>query len=131
MRSFRVRSHNRGTTLVMRFLNFLFCCFLASFLVAPIYAAQAASAIDAAAGTSVLKSLLAEAWEYELPSSPELATALGDTRFNNRLDDDSPQFHQSELKQNQDFLARFEALSPTGLSPQDALSRELMIRKLH
>ena len=115
----------------MRFLNLLFCCFLASFPAAPIYVAQAAGAIDAAAGTTALKSLLAEEWEYELTSSPEMATALGDNRFNNRLDDDSPQFHQSELKQNQDFLARFEALSPDGLSPQDALSRELMIRKLH
>src|SRR6266705_1234431 len=68
--------------------------------------------------------------EYELTSSPEMATALGDNRYNDRLDDDSPQFHQAELKKTRDFLARFEALNPTSLSAQDALSRELMIRKL-
>jgi len=54
-----------------------------------------------------------------------MATALGDSRYNNRLDDDSPQFHLAEQKQNRDFLARFEALNPTGLSSQDALSREI------
>jgi len=74
--------------------------------------------------------LLVEEWEYELRTSPEMATALGDSRYNNRLDDDSPQFHLAGQKQNRDFLARFEALNPTGLSSQDALSRELMIRKL-
>src|SRR4051794_15390753 len=81
--------------------------------------------------TTVLKSLLAQEWEYELRTSPEMATSLGDNRFNDRLDDDSPEFHQSDLKQNHEFLTRFEAVNPAGLSPQDTLSRELIIRKLY
>jgi uncharacterized protein (DUF885 family) len=93
-------------------------------------AAAAAMAAASEATTRQLQDLLAEEWEYELRSSPETATSLGDNRYNNRLDDDSPQFHQSDLKQNRDFLARFEGLNPAGLSAQDALSRELMIRKL-
>ncbi len=115
----------------MGFLG-MFVCFLAGFLAVPVSSAQVTGPTDAAtAATDALKSLLAEEWQYELTSSPEFATALGDNRFNNRLDDDSPQFHQSELKQNKDFLARFEALSRASLSAQDALSLELMIRKLH
>ena len=90
------------------------------------------SPLSAAANTTTaLKSLLAEEWEYELRISPEMATSLGDNRFNDRLDDDSPEFHQSELKQNHEFLTRFQAVNPTGLSAQDTLSRQLMIRKLY
>jgi uncharacterized protein (DUF885 family) len=77
-----------------------------------------------------LASLLSEEWEHELRSDPEMATALGDNRYNDRLGDNSPQFFQSEVEQDRKFLARFEAFDPAGLSAQDALSRELMIRKL-
>ena len=117
----------------MRILKAFLFCFVAVFFAAQVSIAQPTAATpDAAteAKTRQLQALLAEEWEYELRTSPETATSLGDNRYNNRLDDDSPQFHQSELKQNQDFLARFEALNPSGLSAQDALSRELMIRKL-
>ena len=113
----------------MVFLKLILCCLLIFLFAAQFSTAQTAPREDSAS-TMALKSLLAEEWEYELRTSPETATALGDNRFNDRLDDDSPQFHQSDLKQNQNFLARFQALSPAGLSPQDALSLELMIRKL-
>ena len=109
----------------MRLPKILLCCFLAFPLATQLSVAQGAS--DA---TKALKSLLAEEWEYELRTSPEMATSLGDNRFNDRLDDDSPRFHQAELKQNHEFLTRFEAVNPASLSPQDTLSRELMIRKL-
>jgi uncharacterized protein (DUF885 family) len=100
--------------------------FLALLLTTRLSLAQA----PAADSTNALKSLLTEEWEYELRTSPEMATSLGDNRFNDRLDDDSAEFHQSEVKQNHEFLARFEAVNPAGLSAQDALSRQLMIRKL-
>ena len=77
-----------------------------------------------------LKSLLAEEWEYELRTSPEMATAVGDNRYNDRLGDESLVFHQSDLQQRREFLARFEHIESTGLSPQDSLSLQLMIRKL-
>ena len=77
-----------------------------------------------------LHSLFAEQWDYEMRSSPEWATALGDNRFNDRLGDYSAEFFERDLEQNRKFLARFEAISPTGLSEQDVLSRELMIREL-
>ncbi len=113
----------------MVFLKLILCCLLIFLFAVQFSTAQPAPREDSAS-TKALKSLLAEEWEYELRTTPETATALGDNRFNDRLDDDSPQFHQSDLKQNQEFLARFQALSPAGLSPQDALSLELMIRKL-
>jgi uncharacterized protein (DUF885 family) len=77
-----------------------------------------------------LLSLFDEEWQYVLRTSPEWATMLGDNRFNDRLSDDSPEFFQSDLEQQRKFLARFEAIDPDGFSRQDALSRELMIRRL-
>jgi uncharacterized protein (DUF885 family) len=77
-----------------------------------------------------LRSLFDEEWQYTLRTNPEWATALGDPRYNDRLSDNSPQFFQSDLQQSRNFLARFEAINPATLPPQDALSRELMIRAL-
>src|SRR5260370_28245754 len=85
---------------------------------------------DAAKKAQQLKSLFTEEWEHELLASPETATALGDNRYNDRLSDNSPEFTQSELKEDHKFLARFDATDPAGLSSQAKLSRELMIRKL-
>lgn len=80
--------------------------------------------------TRQLHSLFDEEWQYELRTSPESATALGDNRYNDRLSDYSAEFHRKDLEQTREFLARFEAVPPTGLSQQDRLSRELMIRNL-
>ena len=77
-----------------------------------------------------LLALFDEEWQYELRSDPEDATSLGDNRYNDRLTDRSPKFYRSDEQTRRKFLARFEAIDPAGLSEQDALSRELMIRKL-
>jgi uncharacterized protein (DUF885 family) len=75
-------------------------------------------------------SLLDEEWQYELRSDPEMATTVGDNRYNDRLTDHSPQFHASDVEAKRKFLARFEAIDAAGFPPQDALSRDLMIRNL-
>jgi uncharacterized protein (DUF885 family) len=77
-----------------------------------------------------LLSLFDEEWQYELRADPEMATSLGDNRYNDRLNDRSPEFYQSDLEARRKFLTRFEAIDPSGLAAQDALSRELMIRNL-
>jgi uncharacterized protein (DUF885 family) len=90
----------------------------------------AANPADADARRAQLLSLFDEQWQYELRTSPEDATSLGDNRYNDRLKDRSPEFYQSDLEMSRKFLDRFEALNPAGFSEQDALSRELMIRNL-
>ena len=77
-----------------------------------------------------LSSLLAEQWEYELRSHPEMATYLGDNRYNDRLSDRSLEFHQKDTEERRKFLAEFEAIGACGLSPQEQLSRNLIIRNL-
>jgi len=78
-----------------------------------------------------LLSLCEEECQYELRTSPEFATILGDPRYNDRLSDNSPEFFRSDLQQRQGFLSRFQAIDPAGLPHQDQLSRELMIRQLN
>ena len=77
-----------------------------------------------------LSALFDEQWQYEMRVNPEWATALGDNRYNDRLSDHSPEFFKADLEQIRKFLSRFEAINPSGLSQQDQLSRELMIREL-
>jgi uncharacterized protein (DUF885 family) len=65
-----------------------------------------------------------------LRTNPEWATVLGDRRYNDRLGDNSSEFFRSDIDQKRSFLARFEAIGPTGFSKPDSLSRELIIREL-
>ena len=77
-----------------------------------------------------LLSLFDEQWEYELQANPEFATSQGDSRYNDRLNDHSPEFYKSDLEKKRQFLGRLEAIDPVGFDSQDALSRTLMIRGL-
>src|SRR6266566_2105734 len=92
--------------------------------------APASSTATVESRTHGLASLLDEEWEYELRTSPEFATSIGDPRYNDRFSDESPEFHQSDVEQKRKFLARFEAIDPSGFSEQDKLSRQLMVRQL-
>ena len=91
---------------------------------------NASTALSVESRHQQLFSLFEEEWQYVLRTSPEFSTMLGDTRYNDRLSDESPEFFQSNIKEKRNFLARFEAIDAAGFSQQDTLSRELMIRQL-
>ena len=77
-----------------------------------------------------LRTLFREEQEYELRSSPESATLIGVTRYDDRLDDPSVAAVQADEAARRSFLARFEAIDTVGLSAADRLNRRLMIRYL-
>ena len=77
-----------------------------------------------------LHSVFEDVWQYHLRTHPEEATAYGDPRYNDRLDDRSADFYRSATEQKRKFVTALEQISPTGLSEQDALSRSLLIRRL-
>lgn len=77
-----------------------------------------------------LLSLFDEEWQYNLRTSPEFATSIGDNRYNDRLGDYSAEAALADIEQRRKYLARLEAIDPSGFSQQDALSRDLMIREL-
>jgi uncharacterized protein (DUF885 family) len=69
-------------------------------------------------------------WQYELKTHPELATYVGDARYNDRLSDLSAQAVAVEDEEDKRQLALFSAIDSTGFSPEEQLNKELMIRGL-
>lgn len=77
-----------------------------------------------------LNRLLAEEWEYSLRTQPELATQVGDDRYNDQLSDFSDKAIADDLEHTRQSIARFEAIDVTGFPEQERLNRELMLRSL-
>jgi uncharacterized protein (DUF885 family) len=77
-----------------------------------------------------LDDLLKEQWEYNLSTSPEFASILGDRRWNDKLSEVSDAEVQRELAKSKEFLVRFEAIDTTGFPEQEALNKTLMVRDL-
>ncbi len=82
-----------------------------------------------AQGTSSqqLAALLRDDWEYRLREYPELATHLGDPRYNNRLTDWSPAAIARRLAFERDLLARARTIDAAGLEGQERISLELYL----
>jgi uncharacterized protein (DUF885 family) len=77
-----------------------------------------------------LDALLAEHWEYVLKRSPEMASSLGDKRYNDRWSDRSLEAIAADLAATKDFLTRFEAIRTAGLPEQSALDHQIIVRQL-
>jgi len=77
-----------------------------------------------------LNRLLNDEWEYTLRTQPELATHVGDDRYNDRLSDFSDQAIAADLEHARQSLERFEAVDVTGFPEQEKLNRALMLRNL-
>jgi len=98
-------------------------------LVVPLCAQTAEQTLEAR--RSELHRLLADEWEYTLRTQPELATQVGDNRYNDRLSDFSDKAIAYDLEHARQALTRFEAVDITGFPEQEKLNRALMLRSLH
>jgi len=78
-----------------------------------------------------LNRLLADEWEYTLRNQPELATQVGDNRYNDRLSDFSDKAIADDIEHTRQALARFDAVDVTGFPEQERLNHALMVRSLH
>jgi len=76
------------------------------------------------------KALFEEEYQAELKASPEQATAYGDYRYNDQLDDVSLAAEAYNHATDEAFLARLEAIPTDGFAEQDKLSHDLMKRLL-
>ena len=70
--------------------------------------------------------LVEEYYQSELKAHPERATAYGDYRYNDRLDEYSIAAIAGQHANDQSFLARLEAIPTNGFPEQDALSHEVL-----
>ena len=74
--------------------------------------------------------LFEEQYESDLRDHPELATAYGDYRYNDQLNDYSVAGSTAQHERDADFLARLQRISVTGFPEQDALSHQVLQRVL-
>jgi uncharacterized protein (DUF885 family) len=74
--------------------------------------------------------LFDEYYETELKTHPQMATAFGDYRYNDQLNDYSLAGAESENGRNEAWLARLKAIPVAGFSEQDKLSHEVLARSL-
>jgi uncharacterized protein (DUF885 family) len=102
----------------------------ALFLVTMLTFASAQTPASVASRLAAQNALFDEYWQASLKMSPTLATAVGDYRYNDLLDDyslaASAARHQRELAD----LASIKAIDPTGFSEQDLISHDLFLRQL-
>lgn len=100
----------------------------------PMLRAQSLAAAPSAPASAVerskeLSDLFHEYWEAYLKANPEFASTIGDKRFDAKVSDYSVKAYNNWLEQEQNFLLRLAAIDPDGLSDQEKLSRELLLRR--
>jgi len=74
--------------------------------------------------------LFDEYYESELKTHPQMATAVGDYRYNDQLNDYSLAGVESQNGRDQAYLARLKAIPVAGFPEQDKLSHEVLARSL-
>jgi uncharacterized protein (DUF885 family) len=89
---------------------------------------MASSSLDARRAAQ--NSLFERYFEEELKESPETATAYGDYRYNERLDDDSLAGIEKRHASDEEYRRQLEAISTDGFAEQDVLSHALLLRTL-
>jgi uncharacterized protein (DUF885 family) len=92
--------------------------------------ASAPAATSVAARSKALSTLLAEIWQDRLKHSPEFASLIGDKRYNDQLTDYSAKEVNASLQRGLDYIQRLGAIDTAGLTDQEKLSSELMLRSL-
>ncbi len=74
--------------------------------------------------------LFEDQYQTDLVTHPERATAIGDFRYNDRLDEYSLASVQKQHAVDEGFRARLSAISTGGFGEQDTLSHDLLLRLL-
>jgi uncharacterized protein (DUF885 family) len=80
--------------------------------------------------TKVLHGIFHDYWEESLKRRPEFASTIGDPRYNDQISDNSVKAVNEWLAAEQEFVLKLGAVDPKGLSDQDQVSRELLLRRL-
>jgi len=79
---------------------------------------------------AALKALFAGIWQDRLQHEPEFASSIGDKRYNDQLRDYSVAAYNDSLARGREYLMRLSAVDDTGMTDQEKLSKELMVRQL-
>ncbi|MFI4891612.1 MAG: DUF885 domain-containing protein [Steroidobacterales bacterium] len=93
-------------------------------------ASAATTPAGVASRLAAQNALFEQQYQSDLQFSPETATAYGDYRYNDRLDEVSLAALAAGNAADERFLARISAIPTGGFTPQDALSHEVFVRML-
>ncbi len=77
-----------------------------------------------------LSTVFADYWEQQLKDDPEMASTLGDKRYDDRLSDYSSTGYNTHLEHGRAILERLGAIDSAGMTEQQQLSKDLLVRKL-
>jgi uncharacterized protein (DUF885 family) len=77
--------------------------------------------------TDDIARLADEYWEYRLDTFPTQALMLGDHRNGDRMERFTREAEDAHIAALRDFVARAEAFDPGGLTPDDEITREVLI----
>jgi uncharacterized protein (DUF885 family) len=89
---------------------------------------QAATSI--ATRRAKLREAIEAEWQYQLQTHPEFATAIGDPRFNDRLDDRSAAAEERHARHAREEIRLLAAIDTTGFPEEEALNKVLMLRQM-
>jgi len=76
-----------------------------------------------------LNALFHDYWEANLQHAPEFASILGDKRYNDQISDYSVKAQNQWLAREQNYLLQLAAIDTAGLTDQEKVSRELLLRQ--
>jgi uncharacterized protein (DUF885 family) len=103
-------------------------------VIAPALRAQAPAAPAPAASVEgnrkALNEIFKDYWEDNLKHSPEFASTLGDKRYNDQISDYSVKAVNAGLEREQNFLLRLADIDTAGLTDQEKISRDLLLRQI-
>lgn len=77
-----------------------------------------------------MTALFGEIWEDRLKREPEYASMLGDKRYNDQLTNFSASEVNNSLARGRGYIERLGAIDTAGLSEQEQISAEVMLRSL-
>jgi uncharacterized protein (DUF885 family) len=110
--------------------SLLVATIVAFLVVAPAARPQALSAAPTSVegNRKALNQIFEDYWQDNLAHSPEFASTLGDKRYNDQISDYSVKAYNESLAREQGFLTRLAAIDDTGLTDQEKISRDLLLR---
>jgi uncharacterized protein (DUF885 family) len=76
--------------------------------------------------TAAAQALFEESWQWQLREFPEVATRIGDHRYDDRLSDQSAAAVDKRRATRADFRERLAKLDAAALSPADRVSLRIL-----
>jgi uncharacterized protein (DUF885 family) len=80
------------------------------------------------ANRKALNAIFEDYWQDQLKHDPELASSMGDKRYNDQITDYSVRAVNDALAREENYLTQLAAIDPAGFTDQEKTSRDLLLR---